>query len=74
MTRKRVLRIVLLVGAGLSFLFAVFVWLNINSDLSSEYFSEEAVDFARYIWVEINLMLIALAIGATALLIGLRQR
>ena len=74
MSGRRVLRIVLLAAAGLSFLFAVFVWINIDADLSSAYFSGDALDFARYLWVEINLMLIALAIAATALLIGLRQR
>jgi hypothetical protein len=74
LTGRRVLRIVLFAAAVLSFLFAVFVWISIDADLSSEYFSGESLDFARYVWVEINLMLIALAIGATALLIGLRQR
>jgi TRAP-type C4-dicarboxylate transport system permease small subunit len=72
-TRKRVLRIVLLAGAGVCFLFAIFVWLNIDADLSAAYFSGDALDFARYIWVEINLMLVALAIGAVALLIALQE-
>lgn len=74
MSRGRVLRIVLLAASGLSFLFALFVWLNIDSDLSSAYFTGESLDFARYVWVEINLMLIALAIAVTALVVGLRHR
>jgi glucan phosphoethanolaminetransferase (alkaline phosphatase superfamily) len=73
-SRGRVLRLVLFAAAGLSFLFALFVWLNIDADLSSAYFSGESLDFARYIWVEINLMLIALAVAVTALAVGLRQR
>ncbi len=73
MTRQSVLRIVLLAAAALSFVFAVFVWWNINSDLSADNFSEEAIDFARYVWVEINLMLIALTVCVVALLIAWRQ-
>jgi heme exporter protein D len=73
LTGRRVLRIVLLAGAGLCFLFAVSVWLSIDDDLSSDFFAGDALDFARYIWLEINLMLIALAIGAVALLIALRD-
>jgi len=72
-TRKRLLRIVLFAAAGLSFLFAISVWLNIDDDLSSEFFAGEGLDFARYIWFEINLMLIALAIGAVALLVALQD-
>jgi hypothetical protein len=72
-TRRRVLRVALFAGAGLSFLFAVSVWLNIDTDLSSEYFSGDALDYARYIWLEINLMLIALAVGAVALLVALQD-
>jgi hypothetical protein len=73
LTGRRVLRIVFLAAAGLCFLFAVSVWLNIDADLSAAYFSGEALDFARYIWLEINLMLIALAIGAVALLVALQD-
>ncbi|MGE0036322.1 MAG: hypothetical protein AB7S93_11865 [Xanthobacteraceae bacterium] len=73
MNRRRVLRIALFAGAGLSFLFAISVWLNIDADLSSEYFSGDALDYARYVWLEINLMLIALAIGAVALLVALQD-
>jgi len=73
LTRRKLLRIVLLAAAALSFVFAAFVWWNINSDLSAENFSEDTIDFARYVWVEVNLMLIALAVGAVALLIAWRQ-
>jgi hypothetical protein len=72
-TGKRVLRFVLFAAAGVCFLFAVSVWLNIDVDLSAAYFSGESLDFARYIWLEINLMLIALAIGAVALLVAMRD-
>ena len=51
----------------------LFVWLNIDSDLSAENFAGEALDFVRYVWVEINLMLVALLVGALALLIALRE-
>ncbi len=74
MTRRTVLRVVLLAAAVLSFVFAVFVWLNINSDLSAENFEGEGLDFARYVWVEINLMLIALLASGLALLIALREK
>ncbi len=71
--QRLILRIVFLAAAALCFVFAVFVWLNIDSDLSPENFAGEALDFVRYIWVEINLMLVALLIGALALLIALRE-
>ena len=74
MTRKRVLRVSLFVSAGLSLLFAVFTWLNIDGDLSAENFGGEALDLARYVWIEVNLMLGALAVSAVAVLIALRQR
>ncbi len=54
-------------------MFAVFVWWNINSDLSAENFEGESIDFARFIWVEINLMLLALLISGLALLIAFRE-
>jgi hypothetical protein len=73
LTRRKVLRVVLLAGGALSFVYAVFVWWNINGDLSSENFSEDTIDFARYVWIEVNLMLIALAVSAVALLIAWRQ-
>jgi len=73
LTGRRVLRIVFLAAAGLCFLFAVSVWLNIDADLSAAYFAGQSLDFARYIWLEINLMLIALAIGAVALLVALQD-
>ena len=71
--QRLILRIVFLAAAALSFVFAVFVWLNIDSDLSAENFAGEAFDFVRYVWVEINLMLVALLVGALALLIALRE-
>jgi protein-S-isoprenylcysteine O-methyltransferase Ste14 len=73
LTRRTALRAFFIVASVLSFVFAVFVWLSINSDLSAENFEGEAIDFARYIWIEINLMLIALAVSALALLIALRE-
>jgi glucan phosphoethanolaminetransferase (alkaline phosphatase superfamily) len=71
--QRLVLRIVFLIAAALSFVFALFVWLNIDTDLSSDNFTGEALDFARYVWVEINLMLVALLVSALALLIALRE-
>jgi hypothetical protein len=71
--QRLTLRIVFLAAAALSFVFAAFVWLNIDSDLSAENFAGEAFDFVRYVWVEINLMLVALLVGALALLIALRE-
>jgi hypothetical protein len=64
----------LFAGAVLAFCFAVFTWLNINGDLSEDYFTGEDLDFVRYVWVEINLMLGALAVGVIALLVALRQK
>ena len=74
MIRRRVLRVFLFVSAALSLLFAVSTWLNIDSDLSAENFAGEALDLARYIWIEINLMLGALAVSVVALLVALRQQ
>jgi hypothetical protein len=73
LTRKRVLRVFLLASALLTFVFALFVWLNIDLDLSAAYFAGEDLDHVRYVWVEINLMLGALAVGGVALLVALRQ-
>ncbi len=58
--QSKALRIVLYAAACLSFVFALFVWVNIDADLSSAYFSGEALDYVRYVWIEINLMLVAL--------------
>ena len=74
MIRRRVLRVFLFVSAGLSFLFAVFTWLNIDLDLSAVYFAGEDLDQTRYVWVEVNLMLGALAVSVVALLVALRQQ
>ncbi len=74
MIRRRVLRVFLFASAGLSFLFAVFTWLNIDLDLSAAYFSGEDLAQTRYVWVEINLMLGALAVAVIALLVALRQQ
>ena len=74
MTRKRVLRVFLFVSAALCLLFAVFTWHNIDGDLSAENFAGEDLDFARYVWIEVNLMLGALAVGVVAVLVALRQR
>jgi protein-S-isoprenylcysteine O-methyltransferase Ste14 len=71
--QRLVLRIVFLAAAALSFVFALFVWSNIGSDLSAENFAGDALDFVRYVWVEINLMLVALLVSALALLIALRE-
>jgi hypothetical protein len=74
LNRRRVLRVFLLVSAVLSFCFAVFTWFNIDGDLSAEYFGGEDLDQVRYVWIEINLMLGALALSAVALLVALRQQ
>jgi hypothetical protein len=74
LTRRQVLRGVLVAAAVLCVVFAVFVWWNINSDLSAENFEGEGLDFARYVWVEINLMLLALLIAGLALLIAFREK
>ena len=74
MNRRRVLRVVLYIAAFVSFCFALFVWLNIDLELSAAYFSGEALSHTRYVWVSINLMLGALAIAALALIIALRQK
>ena len=74
MTRRQVFRGILVAAAVLCLLFAVFVWWNINSDLSAENFEGESIDFARFIWVEINLMLLALLIAGLALLIAFREK
>jgi hypothetical protein len=71
--RKRVLRVSLLAAAVLAFGFALFTWFNIDGDLSAEYFAGADLDHVRYVWVEINLMLGALAASALAVLIALRQ-
>ena len=64
----------LLASAVLCFCFAVFTWFNIDGDLSAEYFGGDDLDQARYVWIEVNVMLGALAVGAIALLVGLRQQ
>ena len=74
MTRKRVLRVFLFVAAASTFLFAVFIWLSIDVDLSGVYFAGEDLDQTRYVWVEVNLMLGALAVSIVALLVALRQQ
>ena len=73
MTRRQVFRGILVAASVLCLVFAVFVWWNINSDLSAENFEGESIDFARFIWVEINLMLLALLIAGLALLIAFRE-
>ena len=74
MTARRVLRVVLFASAALCFGFALFTWFNINDDLSENYFIGEDLDHVRFVWVEINLMLGALATCTVALLVALRQK
>jgi hypothetical protein len=73
LNRKRVLRVFLLASAVLTFCFALVTWLNIDTDLSAEYFAGEGLDQVRYVWIEVNLMLGALALSGLAVLIALRQ-
>jgi hypothetical protein len=73
LNRKRVLRIFLLASAVLTFGFALFTWLNIEGDLSAAYFAGADLDHVRYVWIEVNLMLGALALSGLAVLIALRQ-
>lgn len=64
-----------LLGLGtLSFLFAAFVWININADLSSIYFEGEARAQVDHVKLEVNVMVGAIIIGAMACIVALMKK
>ena len=64
-----------LLGLGtLSFLFAAFVWININADLSSIYFEGEARAQVDHVKFQVNVMIGAIIIGAMACIAALGMR
>ena len=66
-----------LLGLGtLSLLFAAFLWVNINADLSSVYFEGEARAQVDHVRFEVNALVGAIIIGAMACIaaFGMREK